>query len=253
MDYRKSHLHPEKGASYHAAFSKNPYRNMVWQFEKDILDRILKLFYRNSQICHFDFACGTGRILSYLENKTKCSVGVDLSPSMLEVARKNNKQSEIIEADLTHNDVLGDRKFNLITAFRFFPNAEDELRMVGMQVLTRHLNDNGYIVFNNHMNNGSAKYRLARLFGREGLKGMSIAEVTDLLSKSKLEIVKVFHLCVFPVSERYMIFPPILLRHIERFLADIPALRSLAENLVFVCKFANSISARNVFDENTQE
>ena len=73
--------------------------------------------------------------MSYLEDRTKSAVGVDLSPSMLEVARKNKRSAEIIEADLTRSDVLGDRKFNLITAFRFFPNAEAELRSEAMQVL----------------------------------------------------------------------------------------------------------------------
>ena len=83
MDYRKSHLHPDKGESYSALFTNNPYRNMVWQFEKSFLDSILTLFYRNSDIHHLDFACGTGRILSYLEDRTKSSTGVDYLPSCL--------------------------------------------------------------------------------------------------------------------------------------------------------------------------
>jgi len=221
MDYRESHLQPGKGQSYHAAFSDFPYRNMVWKFEKGILDRILATFYGNSEIHHFDFACGTGRILSYLEDRTKSSVGVDLSPSMLEVASRNKRSAEVIEADLTRNDVLGDRRFNLITAFRFFPNAQTELRMEAMQMLSRHLDDNGYLVFNNHKN-----------------KGMSIAEVKALLEETGLEIVKIYHLCVFPASDERMLLPLFLLPYIERILNRIPVLHNLGENLVFVCKCA---------------
>ena len=239
-DYRRSHLSPDYGQLYHAEFSSNPYRRMVWQLEQGILDHILTTFYRNSEIDHLDFACGTGRILSYFEDRTSKAVGVDLSPSMLEVARKHNKIAEIYEADLTRGDVLGSRKFNLITAFRFFPNAEADLRMEAMEVLARHLEDNGYLVFNNHMNMGSTRNRLARLIGRRGCKGMSIAEVKALLAENHLEIVKVFHLCVFPASERHMLLPQPFLRYIEGFLARIPVLCNLGENLVFVCRRAHT-------------
>jgi len=238
MDYRESHLQPEKGKAYHESFSNDPYRKMVWQFEKRILDRILTIFFRNSEIYHLDFACGTGRILSYLEDRTKSTVGVDLSPSMLKVGRKDSRTAEIIEADLTRCDVLRDRKFNLITAFRFFPNAEADLRMEVMQVLSRHLDDNGYLVFNNHKNTGSTRNRLARLFGRRNYKGMSIYEVKSLLAKIGLEIVKIYHLCVFPASDKHMLLPQLFLRYIEDILARIPALCNFGENLVFVCKRA---------------
>lgn len=236
MDYRKSHLHPQKGESYHSSFSKNPYRKMVWQCEKDILEQILSQFYKSSEIYHLDFACGTGRILSYLANRATRSVGVDLSPSMLKIARDNNSSAEIIEADLTENDILRDRKFNLITAFRFFPNAEEELRMEVMKTLIRHLEDDGYIVFNNHMNTGSIRHRLYMLIRRRKLKGMSLAEVRSLLAKNGLEIVKIYHLCVFPASESHMLLPAFLLRPIDALLSKCIILQNYGENLIFICR-----------------
>ena len=235
-DYRRSHISPNKGQFYHAEFTDNPYRNMVWQFEKRILDRISKTFFADGTIQHLDFACGTGRILSYMMGRADISVGVDMSPSMLEVAHKNSRTAEIIEADLTRNNVLGDRKFNLITAFRFFPNAEADLRMEAMKVLSRHLDDNGYLVFNNHKNTRSTRNRLARLFGRRGYQGMSIAEVKALLAENGLEIMKTYHLCVFPASEKHMLLPRFLLKAIENILAAIPVFGSVGENLVFVCQ-----------------
>lgn len=236
VDYRKSHLEPEKGKTYHNAFSSDPHRNMVWQFEKAILDHILLTFYRNTAIHHLDFACGTGRILAYLKDRTKSSVGVDLSASMLEVARKNNKSAEIIEADLTKEDVLHERKFNLITAFRFFPNAQKELRIEALQVLTRHLEKNGYIVFNNHKHTGSTRNRLARLLGRGGYLGMSLAEVEELLSETGLEVSKIYHLSVFPASEKRRLLPISLLRQIEALLSKCSFCQDFGENLIFVCR-----------------
>lgn len=236
MNYRESHLQPGKGQSYHATFSDDPYRSMVWQFEKDILDRILTVFYKNSEIHHCDFACGTGRILSHLEDRAKIAVGVDLSSSMLEVARENCRTAEIIEADITRSNVLGDRKFNLITTFRFFPNAEKELRMEVMRVLSRHLDDNGYLVFNNHKNTGSTRNRLARLFGRREYKGMSIAEVKALLAENHLEIVKIYPICVSPASENYRLFPLFLLRPLDALLSKCRLFRNLGGNLIYVCR-----------------
>jgi len=240
LDYRESHLQSEKGRSYHAMFSNNPYRRMVWQFEKGILDRIAAAFYGNAEIHHLDFACGTGRILSYLEDRTKSTVGVDLSPSMLEVARSNNKSAELIEADLTRNDVLGARKFNLITAFRFFPNAQSELRMEAMQALARHLDDNGFLVFNNHKNTGSTMNRLARLCGPKGCAGMSIVETQRLLVESHLEIVQTYHLCVFPAWERHTRLPIFVLRAIETVLSRMHCLQNLGGNLIYVCRRAGN-------------
>lgn len=235
-DYRRSHILPNKGRLYHAGFTDNPYRNMIWQFEKRILDNITKTLFADGIIQHLDFACGTGRVLSYLMGRASTSVGVDLSPSMLEVARKNSRTAEIIEADLTRSDVLGDRKFNLITAFRFFPNAEANLRTEAMQVLSRHLDDNGYLVFNNHKNTGSTRNRLARLFGCRGYKGMSIVDVKKLLAKTGLEIVKTYHLCVFPASENHGLLPLFLLRPLDALLSKCRFFKGLGENLIFVCR-----------------
>lgn len=236
MSYRESHLDRGKGQSYHSAFTDNPYRNMVWLFEKSILDGILKTFFVDTDIHHLDFACGTGRILSYLEDRTRSQIGVDLSPSMLEVARNNSRNAEIIEEDLTRNDVLGFRKFNLITAFRFFPNAETDLRTDAMRVLTKHLDEDGYLVFNNHRNRGSTLNRLTRLFGYPGYHGMSMGETRALLTENSLEIVERYHYCVIPASERRSLPPIALLRSVEGILSKWRSVQDLGENLIFVCR-----------------
>jgi len=232
--YRESHLN--KGCDYHNNFMSLPHRAMIWRLEQKILDRILREFFPEKPLEYLDFACGTGRILEYMVPHVQNAVGVDASQSMLKVARSNIPDATIIEADMTRDDVLANRKFNLITAFRFFPNAEAGLRSEAMQVLAKHLNDNGYLVFNNHKNTGSTRNRLARLFGRRGYKGMSIAEAKALVAENGLEILKTYHLCVFPASEKHMLLPRFFLRHIEGMLNRIPVLCNFGENLVFVCK-----------------
>ncbi len=235
-DYRLSHLVPGKGRSYHHQFSDQPYRSLVWEHERGVLDRILAGHERRNAFRHLDFACGTGRVLKYLANRVGVSVGVDLSPSMLEVARETVTGAEIIEADLTREDVLGDRVFDLITAFRFFPNAQVKLREKAMEVITRHFAPGGILVFNNHKNTASFRNRLARTGGRKGFKGMSPEETIRLISMNGLAVRDVFHFGVLPATESRLLLPRKLLRRTEFFLSRLRFLTYLGQNLIYVCK-----------------
>jgi len=131
---------------------------------------------------------------------------------MLEIARERVPGAEIVEADLTRDDVLGDATFDLITAFRFFPNAQPDLRRDAMAALVRHLDRDGLLVFNNHENASSLLYRLSRLSGRGGRRGMARAEVDDLVAAAGLEIVGTRAIALLPLTERHPILPRPLLR-----------------------------------------
>lgn len=240
LDYRESHQERGKGQAYHAEFYSNPYRNMVWRFEREILDHIIRKYCGSTEIRHLDFACGTGRILRFISSYTKQQTGVDVSPSMLEVANAHNQNAEIIETDITRNDTLEGRGFNLITAFRFFPNAQPELRKQAMHALRKHLDDDGYIVFNNHKNTGSTRNRVAMLFGRRNFKGMSIDEIKQLAEEHDLEVIEMYSTCIFPGSESRPLLPIKLLHLVETLLRKIAPLRTLGENLIVVCRKSQS-------------
>ena len=235
-DYRRSHLAPGIGESYDAAFVNDPYRHLVWGLEQRILDRILAEGFADRDIRHLDFACGTGRILSHVADRARVSVGVDVSQSMLAVAKRNCGRSEIRLADLTADDILGERQFNLITAFRFFPGAQPALRDEAMRVLVRHLDGDGRLVFNNHRNLASAKYRLSRLLGRGGHDGMSPAEVSGLVSGNGLEIEKSYALAFTPATDKRLILPLALLTGLEGILSKFPPIKRWGEDMIFVCR-----------------
>lgn len=235
-DYRLSHLAPGKGRSYHRQFSDQPYRSLVWEHECGVLDRVLTGSDRRNAFRHLDFACGTGRVLKYLADRAGVSVGVDLSPAMLELARETVPGAEIIEADLMREDPLGDRVFDLITAFRFFPNAQAKLREEAMEVIARHLAPGGILVFNNHKNTASLRNRLARAVGRRAFKGMSPEETTRLVSRKGLAVKDVFHFGVLPATENRLLLPRPLLRRTEFFLARLRLLTYLGQNLIYVCQ-----------------
>jgi len=235
-DYRRSHLASGKGASYHATFSENPYRRLIWELERRVLDRVVREDFAGREIRHLDFACGTGRILRHIAPRAVMSVGVDVSPSMLAVAREDPGRAEILEADLTAVDILGDREFDLITAFRFFPNAEARLREDAMRVLRRHLAPDGRLVFNNHKNLGSLKHRLARLLRRGGREGMRRREARDLVVRNGLVIERTYALGFTPAGDERLFLPPTVLRRVEGVLARCPALKGLGENVIFICR-----------------
>jgi SAM-dependent methyltransferase len=230
--------HKGRGAEYHETFSPevNPYRAMVWRLEQRALNRLLRKHLPSRSINHLDFACGTGRIVEYLIHRVSHTTGVDVSSSMLEVARKVAPAAELIEADLTQNDVLGDRSFDLITAFRFFPNAEPPLRQAVLSALSRHLAPNGVLIFNNHKNRNSLRARIVRLRGRGSVVGtMSHQDVEALLPTAGLRLVEMIPVASLPLSEKHVLLPVGVAESVEKIIGGWSALARVAQDILYVC------------------
>ena len=236
--YRESHK--RKGSDYQGMFSNQPHCAMLWTLEKRVLDEILATRFRDRPPRYLDFACGTGRIIGHLGRRTKEPTGVDVSISMLEVARASAPFAVLIEADITRNDLLGDRKFDLITAFRFFPNAEPSLRREAMGALVRHLEPGGYVVFNNHLNDTASVRRIVRALGREpGGHSMHPLEVAELASAAGLRIEQEYALGSLPFTDRHMPLPGWLLGRIERVLSLVPGISAMAQDIIYLCTRAD--------------
>jgi len=235
-DYRASHTKPGYGESYDKTFRDLPFRAVLWRMEQRFLLRILKCFYAGRDVAHLDFACGTGRIAAFLADRVSLSVGVDLSDSMLEIASHEAPATELINADITRDDALGERKFNLITAFRFFPNAQPELRTEAMSALLEHLTDDGLIVFNNHRNVSSLRYRLVRMIKRSGKVGMSQDEVRAMVESAGLVIDNTYHVGVLPLADTHRNTPRFIINAFERPASACPIFRRLSQDLIFVCR-----------------
>lgn len=234
-DYRVSHTTSGKGQSYNNNFEFMAWRRYVWHREQCVLDNAVRTHFANKPIRHLDFACGTGRILNHLAGRAEISTGIDVSESMLELARRKVTSAEIIKADLTETDVLGDRSFNLITAFRFFPNAQPLLRKQVINCLSKHLASDGLLIFNNHQNHTSLRYQIARLRGRQW-RTMSSREVRQLLSSTGLTIDKVFPIGVLPAVDGHMLVPSCIHRLLDSLLNTCRVGHILAQNLVYICR-----------------
>ncbi len=240
--YVQSHMAPEKGTTYDAMYLSDPWQRRLWQREQEILSQIIRRFYKGRQIRLLDFACGTGRIASVLEGQVHSTTGVDVSDSMLAVAQSKLTRTRLIKANLIEDNVLAGEHFNLITAFRFFPNAEPELRKRALAILATLLSHDGYLVFNNHLNKQSLLYTYQNLAAwRHGLpcpRVMSNGECLDLVRSEGLEIV-----LKYPVGLLYvpkLRFPSAAYTTVDRLAACSSLLGGISESPIFVCRFRGS-------------
>lgn len=244
ISYRESHKYEGKGAEYEEYYRTDAWEKFLWSREQEVILIILQKYFADKEIDLLDFACGTGRIAALLEDRVKTSTGVDVSGSMLAIARNKLRRTEIIEADITAEDALKGRKFNLITAFRFFLNAEPQLRSAAITALAELLAEDGILVFNNHHSLGSPWIRLLhrRHLARnpDGIFNvMSIEQMTELAEGAGLEIVEIypagfFHPPKVPVS--YW-----LNRAIDGAACKIKYLHRFAESPIAVCRLRKPV------------
>jgi len=246
-DYRESHTEKGKGKVYHSSFEQYPYRRFIWQWEQEILREILakKL---NPESSILDFACGTGRILSFLKTQSSNITGVDISPEMLAVSKKDHPELEIIEADLTRDNIfLGKRSFDVISSFRFFLNAQDALRLEVLKVLHPLLKDDGILIFNNHGNAASMGLMADKMVltfknlyrspeQQHDINLLSHARIKSLLRETGFEIIETYHRSVVPVMSEKTKRDVFKLEGIENWFSSKSGFKRFARNIIYVCK-----------------
>jgi ubiquinone/menaquinone biosynthesis C-methylase UbiE len=238
ISYTESHKYSSKGAEYEAYYQNKAWQKFLWSREQEILLGIMDKYFPGRDVHLLDFACGTGRITQFLENRVKTSTGVDVSGSMLAIARKKLKQTEIIETDITTENTLKPKKFNLITAFRFFLNAEPELRSAAIKAIAELLDDDGYLVFNNHQNSSSPWLRLRYAYYQkknpEGIYNvMSIGQMKKLVEEAGLQIVEIYPAGFFNPPKIPVSFH--LNRAIDWATGKFIFLNRFSENLIAIC------------------
>ncbi|MBX7120083.1 MAG: class I SAM-dependent methyltransferase [Gemmatimonadaceae bacterium] len=236
--YVHSHKDPGKGKQYDSFYATDPWHVYLWGREQAVLRQLLRDQFGDRPIDLLDFACGTGRITSALEPHVRSAVGVDVSPSMLAQAREKLQRTELVEGNLLEGDLLAGRRFNLITAFRFFVNAEPGLRLAAIKALAPLLTEDGCLVFNNHQNLGSAYIQITKAYAR--LKGfkfantLSIAECETLCAAAGLRITRIYPVAMFHLPRLH--FPPAVYRAADAVGAWSPAFARHAECPIIVAR-----------------
>jgi SAM-dependent methyltransferase len=146
--YRSSHAEPEAGRIYDRTHEVGYYAALWNKIERPLLEAVLRPLGGRQRKC-LDFACGTGRITNVAAGYFGDVVGVDVSATML--ARAHGAHNvRLRQIDITRQP-LGET-FDVITAFRFFLNAEQQLRKEALEAMRDHLNPPGRLVCNIQMN-----------------------------------------------------------------------------------------------------
>jgi ubiquinone/menaquinone biosynthesis C-methylase UbiE len=185
-DYRDSHK--VKGDHYDQTIGSAPLDTYMDKWEGHHLARALGRFFPTGIPRYLDFACGTGRITERVAPSARESVGVDISESMLAVARRKCPKTRFVCADLTRDDVdLG--LFDLVTSFRFFGNAQDELRSSVLASINRRLRPSGYLIINSHRNPRSLLGISTRSTPEGAAMDLTRAKLGKLLGRHGFEIV----------------------------------------------------------------
>jgi len=185
-DYRLSHV--DRGGNYDAFLAETPFDAYMAEWEDRHLPQIIRRLFPNGVPRYLDFACGTGRITATIAPLCRESVAVDISPSMIEVARQKLPGTTFHLCDLTQSELeLGN--FDLISSFRFFGNAQDDLREKVMHSLVERLAPGGYLVINNHRNPRALYALFDRLSGGDsGVMDLHLPKLRSLLGRHGLRI-----------------------------------------------------------------
>jgi len=141
-------------------------------------------------------------------------------------ARERAPAARILCQDITHPGFAAEERYDVITAFRFFLNAEPELRIAGFRALATRLRDrSSLLIFNNHGN--LVSYKLAtgpakriRHHGHQRQSGnyLSHRTITRLAEASGLRIIAVRGCGLIPARVAARLPTEIMLR-LERRMA----------------------------------
>lgn len=242
VGYRDSHTAPGYGRRYNRTYAHGYYAEQWRRLERPLVERLFAELRRRGSESYLDFACGTGRITAVGAGYFRPTVGVDVSEAMLAEAPDPGDGATLLLRDIT--EVPLGRRFDVVTAFRFFVNAETELRRKALRAIRAHLEDGGTLVLNVHVNRSSVLgvvYRARnRLLGREVNRVLGHAEMAALLNEAGFEIVRTYWYGFLPRTGWYF---PWLSQHcmapVEWACGLLPFVpRSLAQSFIVVCRKA---------------
>lgn len=252
MQEYKSLFSNEESASFYEneIYGEGSYSHYIWSLQRPILRKIIQEYQAQrgfpSDLKLLDFACGTGRITSAVEDLATVSHGVDISPAMVEIAKSKSLQSHFFVGDILTMSDPSLSGYDIVTAFRFFLNVEHEMRINVLRELRKKMKSNSSILIANiHGNSWSARHiAIAAKKIRKSLLAINVPG--ELLNEmSPREAQAMFEQGGFQVQSCYGfgIVPPTLYRTplasvakvIDRSISGRNPLTSLTIDLLYVC------------------
>jgi SAM-dependent methyltransferase len=215
-------------------------KGLDWEIERRILDRVFDRHLRPTPLRAVDFACGTGRVLQYLEARVNETIGIDVSAEMLALARPRCLHSRLVQHDVTVTPLPGlPQPIDLVTAFRFFLNAEPELRRDALTWMRSALRTDGVLVANFHLNPLSLRGRYLRMrwAGRQRAPMLAPREVDDMLAAAGFDVLTHYGYEYLPYRrEGTRLWAPALRRRLEMALLEKPQIAALGGSFIVVAR-----------------
>lgn len=217
------------------------YDTFIWGLQRSVVRSVVQRLAANGKhVKYLDFACGTGRIISALEDLVTEAIGLDISPQMVNQARKRTSDRVVLKSgDILEQPTIVDRDYDLITAFRFFLNTEPELRPRIMRALAQRLaGTNSRLIFNVHGNAWSTvafKSLYQQLRGWGPANRMSYREIRRLVEHAGLEIEMLYGFGLAPHRLYRTPLAPVA-RWIDRRAGGKGPLRWISHDILVVCR-----------------
>lgn len=155
-NYRECHVQGDDVDAYRDVYAAGYYAAQWQQLEQPWLRRVFDELTAGGARTMLDLACGQGRITLLGAKYFDHVQGIDYSELML--ARAQQSQAEdhsLANADLRFE--VGDVRtfdahapYDVVTAFRFLLNAEDDLRLEGIRCARRNIAPAGTFIANVH-------------------------------------------------------------------------------------------------------
>jgi ubiquinone/menaquinone biosynthesis C-methylase UbiE len=213
-DYRSCHASLDAASGYERTYASGYYAAQWEQLEKPLVARLFAELQASGAARMLDMACGQGRITLLGAEYFREVLGIDYSAEMLSVARDRMRRqqelpgTEIRFAAADVRDFTAEPPFDVVTAFRFFLNAEDALRREGVRCARRNLKSGGTFITNVHVAGGSPLamfYRLSKAARR--LRGrppnpvrnfISLHEFRRFLDGEGFDVTQVYRYSILP-------------------------------------------------------
>lgn len=198
LDYTRSHLSAEVAGRYLTAYESGFYGAFFAKIEAPLLRSIVGGLDLPSSRA-LDLACGQGRIAGIIDEFAGEVIGVDVSEEMLRLARGALPHLRFLRRDL--RDVSDLNCVGLVTGFRLFLNADEQLRVAAARSMFEVLLPGGFALANTHLLPrsptavGSAAVRWALSRPHSVL---SLAELAGLLEDAGFEVISVIPYGVLP-------------------------------------------------------
>lgn len=240
MSYKDSHKWKDFAENYDKSIC-NKFESRIYQIENEILLEYIKKFFKDQNINIMDFACGTWRITSLLFSEYKNIAWYDISENMLNIAKNKYPQIKFYKKDIADTITENIEKFDCITSFRFFLNAEYELKKDILLSLKKYLKKNGIIIFNIHMNKYSIPFWLSKMkyalwLTKIEQNWMSYSEVKKMLAETGFKIIDAKWYSFFLWNPLLTCLPFWFLYFLDSLLSKIKFLKYLSKDIIYIVK-----------------